>query len=68
MDEVEFAVIFQIYALKTAQKMFPQYPAINDNLQKLFGHLERHYDNSYDDVALRMGNVVLSMELIHVRL
>lgn len=48
--------------------MFPHNVEITKNLQKTFQFLEKHYDNSYDNVALRMGNVVLSIEVIQVRL
>lgn len=58
--------MFHIYALKTAAKLFPQNEQFNDAVNDLFGHLKREYEKNFDDIALRMGNMILALSMLEV--
>lgn len=37
-----------------------------DQLGQIFSDLRKHYEENYDDMALRLGNIVLLLEEIQV--
>jgi amino acid permease len=67
MNEAEWAVMFQVMSLKSAIKLFPKHSTnLQESINDLFGHLQRYYKKNFDDLALRLGNLVLMLESIEV--
>ncbi|KAI6192942.1 hypothetical protein M3Y99_01904800 [Aphelenchoides fujianensis] len=64
MDEVDFACLFQILALRIAAQEYPEKTEITHALNDLFARLQTFYDGTYENVALRMGNVIMATQTI----
>ncbi|KAI6212417.1 hypothetical protein M3Y94_00021200 [Aphelenchoides besseyi] len=59
-EEYETALLFQLFALKTASALFAHHrPAITRETSRLFNDLKNHYVHNHDNVATRLGNLVL---------
>ncbi|KAI6238569.1 Nuclear receptor domain-containing protein [Aphelenchoides fujianensis] len=59
MEDAEHSVWFHLFALSIAARMFPHNQEIRTRMNALFGFLRSHYQNNHDDVAVRVGNIVL---------
>ncbi|KAI6238647.1 hypothetical protein M3Y99_00669000 [Aphelenchoides fujianensis] len=59
MDDVEHACMFQIYALTTAVRLFPERRELRATLDQIFDQLQEHYLRNYEDVATRLGSIIL---------
>ncbi|KAI6243373.1 hypothetical protein M3Y99_00131800 [Aphelenchoides fujianensis] len=63
VDEVEMAVFTLILVLKHAISLNGRnVDTYRDRLNDLFKHLQRHYAENYDDMAIRFGNLILFLE------
>ncbi|KAI6198492.1 hypothetical protein M3Y96_00524800 [Aphelenchoides besseyi] len=59
-EEYETAFLFQLFALKTALTLFAHHrQAITCETSRLFNDLKNHYVHNHDNVATRLGNLVL---------
>lgn len=68
IDEFEQATLFHIFALKTAARLFPKHECLKPELNKLFRELKQHYLQNYDDVAVKMGGLILVLDNFSVSL
>ncbi|KAI6184777.1 Nuclear receptor subfamily 5 group A member 2-like protein [Aphelenchoides bicaudatus] len=60
LDEVEVAVMFQIIALKGAQRLFIEKDeAVRMELNQLFKCLRDYFESKFDDTSIRMGQLIL---------
>jgi hypothetical protein len=59
LDEAEMTVICHLMALRKASILFPDNVHIQANINALFESLREHYEENYEDVAIRMGNLIL---------
>jgi hypothetical protein len=66
MTEPEHATLFHVLALRTAAKMSPQNSMLQDAFSDMITHMRRHYEKNFDDLAVRLGNLILMVELIEV--
>lgn len=57
-------MLLTIYFL--AKRLFFPNVAFVDNLTDLFQSLQKYYGEIFEDIPLRIGNVVLATSLIHV--
>jgi hypothetical protein len=62
LDEVEQMAVIKILLLKCAAKLVDDPKCLFRKLNGVFKALSLHYTHNYDDIALRMGNIVLIME------
>ncbi|KAI6240567.1 Nuclear receptor domain-containing protein [Aphelenchoides fujianensis] len=60
MDNVEHACMFQIHALSTAIRLFPDRWELRRLLDQILEQLKDHYRRNYDDVAVKLGTLVLT--------
>ncbi|KAI6184694.1 Zinc finger, C4 type [Aphelenchoides bicaudatus] len=60
IDEFEQAILFHVYALITANRMFPRHINLKPELNRLFNELKFHYLRNYDDLATRYGKSSLN--------
>lgn len=59
--------MFQVLALQSASKLFPEHSAkFRETINELFLHLRRYYSKNFDCVAVKMGNLIIMLELIAV--
>ncbi|KAI6185809.1 Nuclear receptor domain-containing protein [Aphelenchoides besseyi] len=61
MDAEDFAFISHIFALNSAIQMRPDKTDLQRQLDRTFRTVERHYFQTYKDTALRLGNLILSL-------
>ncbi|KAI6184698.1 hypothetical protein M3Y97_00624100 [Aphelenchoides bicaudatus] len=64
LDECEHTVMYQIFALKVAAKLFPDNKLFSEAINDLFTHLQKHYEKSFDDPALKLGNMILMLSAL----
>ncbi|KAH7710739.1 zinc finger protein [Aphelenchoides avenae] len=68
LDEAEQAVFTQLFILHTAIEITKSPKSFAPALSKLFGLLQEHYVRNYDDVAVKMDQMIyLLQELMHVK-
>ncbi|KAH7723244.1 hypothetical protein AAVH_09261 [Aphelenchoides avenae] len=68
LDEAEQAALTQLFVIKTASELTRSPEMFATALSQVFENLKQHYVQNYDDVALKMGGIVLLLqELMHVR-
>ncbi|KAI6238897.1 hypothetical protein M3Y99_00647500 [Aphelenchoides fujianensis] len=61
MEAEDFAFICHIFALYAASQMRPNKADIQQQLDRTFRTVQKHYEDTYRNVALRLGNLVLSL-------
>lgn len=66
LDEMDLAVLFQIVVLRAASKLPEKGAEFNKVLNQLFSKLQEHYAQNYDNVATRLGNLILASSVIQV--
>lgn len=67
LDEDEVASMFQILAFKGAQRLFNEMDKpIKQELNQLFECLREHYESNFDEISLRLGNLILLTDEIEV--
>lgn len=49
-----------------AKRLFSQNTMFEQKIQEIFVSLEKYFKNSYNGVALRMGNTILAITLVQV--
>ncbi|KAI1715196.1 zinc finger, c4 type (two domains) domain-containing protein [Ditylenchus destructor] len=59
LDEEEQAALSLILIISTARQLLNNKIMFGDQLKAIFQDLRTHYEETYDDVAIRMGNVIL---------
>ncbi|CAD5213934.1 unnamed protein product [Bursaphelenchus xylophilus] len=59
LDDTELSVMLHIMAVKMAIRAFPENSQLNPHLNNVFEGLRSHYEANFDDVAVRMGNLIL---------
>ncbi|KAI6228356.1 putative Nuclear hormone receptor,putative [Aphelenchoides besseyi] len=62
LKDEEFTVIQFIFLLQMAIRLHPQPQRYRSRLNSLFRALQKHYQENYDDMAIKMGNLILSMQ------
>ncbi|KAI6172814.1 Nuclear receptor domain-containing protein [Aphelenchoides besseyi] len=58
-EDVEHSVIFHIFALQLTSKILKNNPSVRSQLSDVFEQLRAYYIANLDNVAVRLGNVVL---------
>lgn len=66
LDELDLSILFQIVALRAASKLPNKGKLFEQKLNNLFLNLKRNFEENYDNVALKMGNLILASTLIQV--
>ncbi|KAI6233521.1 hypothetical protein M3Y99_00901300 [Aphelenchoides fujianensis] len=61
MEAEDFAFICHIFALYAASQMRPNKADIQQQLDRTFRTVQKHYEETYKNTALRLGNLVLSL-------
>ncbi|KAI6220055.1 hypothetical protein M3Y99_01623600 [Aphelenchoides fujianensis] len=61
MEAEDFAFICHIFALYAASQMRPNKADIQQQLDRTFRTVEKHYEENFKNTALRLGNLVLSL-------
>ncbi|KAI6189168.1 Nuclear receptor domain-containing protein [Aphelenchoides besseyi] len=64
LDEAEMTVICHLMALRKAQTLFPENTNIQLSINLLFENLREHYEENYEDFALRLGSLILMIQEI----
>ncbi|KAI1712517.1 zinc finger, c4 type (two domains) domain-containing protein [Ditylenchus destructor] len=59
LDEEEQAALSLILIISTARQLLNNKTMFSNQLKAVFQDLKTHYEETYDDVAIRMGNVIL---------
>jgi hypothetical protein len=65
MTEIETSVLFQVFALNTARKLFQSNKCFKTALEKLYSDLRFQYTSS-NDLALKMGTILLMIGELEV--
>jgi uncharacterized protein YaaN involved in tellurite resistance len=66
LDEVDLAILFQIISLKAASKLPKKGKNFEKMLNSLFMCLQDHFQQNYDNVGTRMGNIIMALSIIQV--
>jgi len=59
LDEEEIAALLFIILIDAANKLVSDKTPLAEQLRVVFQELRTHYQNTYEDVAVRMGNMLL---------
>ncbi|KAI6174572.1 Nuclear receptor subfamily 2 group E member 1 [Aphelenchoides bicaudatus] len=59
LDDTEFAVMSQMMCLKMASRIFPDNMDLRRYMNVLFETLRQYYENNFDCVATKLGNLIL---------
>ncbi|KAI6223855.1 hypothetical protein M3Y95_00820600 [Aphelenchoides besseyi] len=65
MDDIELVVLFQIFALNTAIRMFPHRKELRKFLGQTFDEIQHHYLRTFDDFSIRMGSIILMLSQLN---
>jgi hypothetical protein len=68
LDEVDLAILFQIISLRAASKLPKKGKVFETMLNRLFMSLQEHFENNYDNVGIRLGNILMALSIIEVKL
>ncbi|KAI6228677.1 Nuclear receptor domain-containing protein [Aphelenchoides fujianensis] len=64
ISDTEFTAIQFIFLLQTAIRLHPKPERYRQRLNSLFKALEKHYKDNYEDVGMKLGNLILSMQYL----
>ncbi|KAI6197667.1 5L0M-A Chain A, Hlrh-1 Dna Binding Domain - 12bp Oct4 Promoter Complex [Aphelenchoides besseyi] len=62
ISDTEFTAIQFIFLLQTAIRLHPKPQRYKERLNSLFLALRKYYEDNYEDVAQRLGNLILGMQ------
>uniref|UniRef100_A0A915DVG1 Nuclear receptor domain-containing protein n=1 Tax=Ditylenchus dipsaci TaxID=166011 RepID=A0A915DVG1_9BILA len=62
LDDMEQAALSLILIITSAKKLIRDNNLFAEQLNLIFRSLKKHYDQTYNDIAIRMGNVVLLLD------
>jgi hypothetical protein len=62
LDDAEFAAAINVIILMAAKKANFDPKLIADFSASLFNNLRKHYEENYEDIAVRLGNIMLFVD------